>query len=297
MVSSTPKISIGMPVYNGEKYIRKALDSLLRQTFTDFELIISDNASTDRTREICLEYAKKDNRIRYYRNQENIGAAKNFNRLIELSSGEFFMWAGDHDMWDKTFLSRCLEVLMQNKNAVLCYAKAMIIGPDDNFLCFSPTSLDTSNLDNPWDRFRKTIHEAKFCDMIYGLIRLKALKETSGIATAISPDYLLLAELSLKGSFVQIPDALFSMRQNRPGETQHEAEKRQIEFMWPGRKRFLSAHVILQYIILMFRQLNLVRNTSFSFKKKLWLITDTISFFISHAKFLERISNAIFKKF
>src|SRR5688572_4039391 len=85
-----PKVSIGMPIYNGEKYIRRALDSLLDQTLTDFELIISDNASTDETRRICLEYASKDERIRYYRNDVTIEAVPNFNRVLNYASGQYF---------------------------------------------------------------------------------------------------------------------------------------------------------------------------------------------------------------
>lgn len=84
------RVSIGLPVYNGEQYLAKALDSLLAQTFTDFEVIISDNASTDRTSEICAAYLERDPRIRYYRNQQNIGAAPNFNRTFELATGMYF---------------------------------------------------------------------------------------------------------------------------------------------------------------------------------------------------------------
>jgi glycosyltransferase involved in cell wall biosynthesis len=92
MTSKIPRVSIGLPVFNGEKYLAEALDSILSQTYRDFKLIISDNASTDRTEQICREYAAKDRRIRYYRNEKNIGAPKNFNRVFELSSGKYFRW-------------------------------------------------------------------------------------------------------------------------------------------------------------------------------------------------------------
>ena len=90
MSSQRPRIAIGMPVYNGEKYIESAISSILAQTYTDFDFIISDNASTDRTQEICLTYAARDNRIRYHRNEVNLGAAPNYNRVFQLSSNEFF---------------------------------------------------------------------------------------------------------------------------------------------------------------------------------------------------------------
>ena len=96
MHRDVPLVSIGMPVFNGEDYVEAALDSILTQTFTNFELIISDNASTDRTEEICNDFADSDDRIRYYRQEKNLGAAANFNRVFELSSGKYFKWAA-HD--------------------------------------------------------------------------------------------------------------------------------------------------------------------------------------------------------
>ena len=92
------RVSIGMPVFNGEKYLRESIESILDQTYQNFELIISDNASTDRTQEICLEYARKDNRISYYRNDKNLGGPRNYNRVFELSSAEYFKWAAYDDV-------------------------------------------------------------------------------------------------------------------------------------------------------------------------------------------------------
>ena len=104
-----PRVSIGMPVYNGEEFLERALDSLLAQSFSDFELIISDNASQDKTQEICLRYAARDPRVKYYRNETNIGAAENFNRVFALSSGEYFKWAGHDDSWTPDYLERCVS--------------------------------------------------------------------------------------------------------------------------------------------------------------------------------------------
>src|SRR5207244_10480282 len=109
--SKMPRVSIGVPVYNGERYIAETLDSLLAQTFEDFELIISDNASHDRTEGICRAYAAKDSRIRYVRNSTNLGAARNYRLAVELSSGEYFRWANCDDLFAPTSLSRCVEVL------------------------------------------------------------------------------------------------------------------------------------------------------------------------------------------
>lgn len=99
-----PKVSVGLPVYNGEKYLPQAIKSLLAQTFAEFELIICDNASTDRTQEISRTFTKRDQRIRYHRNPNNLGAAANFNLSFRLSSGEYFKWAAD-DLCAPEFLA------------------------------------------------------------------------------------------------------------------------------------------------------------------------------------------------
>lgn len=104
-------VSIGMPVYNGEKYIREALDSLLGQSFANFELIISDNASTDGTEGICLEYAAQDARIRYIRQPKNLGALANFKFVLDEAQGEYFMWAAADDAWDPQCIGGMLEAM------------------------------------------------------------------------------------------------------------------------------------------------------------------------------------------
>jgi glycosyltransferase involved in cell wall biosynthesis len=110
-----PKVSIGMPVFNGEPFIREALDSLLAQTFTDFELIISDNGSTDGTEKICREYAASDPRIRYVRQPENRGAVFNFQYVLTEARGEYFMWAAHDDIWDSRWVEVLLPVSAENQ--------------------------------------------------------------------------------------------------------------------------------------------------------------------------------------
>ncbi len=109
MNTHKPPVAIGLPVFNAEKYLSQAVDSILAQTFSDFHLIISDNASTDRTQEICQAYAAQDNRIRYSRNHRNLGASPNFNRVFELSSHQYFKWAPHDDMIAPEFLARCVN--------------------------------------------------------------------------------------------------------------------------------------------------------------------------------------------
>lgn len=122
-----PRVSIGMPVYNGERFIRIALDSLLAQTFTDFELIISDNASTDKTGEICEEYAEKDNRIRYVRQEENKGASFNFKFVLQQARGGYFMWAAHDDEWDRPFVEACVRGLESSQDKGLAFTNIVNI--------------------------------------------------------------------------------------------------------------------------------------------------------------------------
>ena len=117
ILKKLPQVSIGMPVYNGEKFIREALDSLLAQTFTDFELIISDNASMDGTEAICREYAERDQRIRYVRQAENRGPAANFRFVLDEAVGEYFMWAAADDVWTSRFIENCSQMLINDHSA------------------------------------------------------------------------------------------------------------------------------------------------------------------------------------
>ena len=123
MADRKPFICIGMPVYNGEMFIRQALDSLLAQSYENFQLIISDNASTDATREICEEYAIKDIRIKYLRQKKNLGATNNFKYVLEQASGDYFMWAAHDDEWDARFIDTLIKVLEANKNVSVLFVK------------------------------------------------------------------------------------------------------------------------------------------------------------------------------
>lgn len=121
-LAHAPAVSIGMPVYNGAEYIREALDSLLAQTFTDFELIISDNASTDITADICREFMQRDSRVHYTRQADNLGAISNFQFVLSGASGKYFMWAACDDRWAPTFLERTVAVLESDEGCDLAFS-------------------------------------------------------------------------------------------------------------------------------------------------------------------------------
>lgn len=212
-----PRVSIGLPVYNGEKYIREALDSILVQTYTDFELIISDNASIDKTPEICQEYASKDPRIRYFRNEKNQGAAWNFNRVFELSGGDYFKWAAHDDLLEPEFLSRCVEILDKNPSVVLCYSKVKIIDDQRKILENFDPNLKIDSI-SPHKRFKDLIKFNR-CFEIFGLIRTNMLRKTPVMGNYSHGDGVLMVRLGLLGRLYKIPEYLFSIRKHTDQST------------------------------------------------------------------------------
>jgi glycosyltransferase involved in cell wall biosynthesis len=207
-----PTISIGIPVYNGENYLAAALDSILAQSFSDFELIISDNASTDATAEVCRKYQARDARIRYYRNQTNLGAARNHNQVFEFSSGKYFKWASHDDVLAPDFLSRCVSVLERDPFVVLSYAKITLIDDFNNRTSPLQETLASVASSSPSERFGGVILHDRLCADIYGVIRSEALRKTSLIGPYVGSDRTLRAELALLGRFHEVPEYLFFLR-------------------------------------------------------------------------------------
>jgi glycosyltransferase involved in cell wall biosynthesis len=208
-----PKVSIGLPVYNGEKYLEETLQSLVGQTFTDFELIISDNDSTDRTRAICERYAAMEPRIRYYRNETNRGAAWNFNRVFQLSRGEYFKWAAHDDLCAKDYLEKCVAVMEHDLSIVLCHSKVHPIDAEGKILPNGEPPLQVLSR-YPHERHRNVL-QANMCYEIFGLIRSCILRHTPLMGNFAHGDGILLAWLGLWGRFYEIPEYLFFSRRHR----------------------------------------------------------------------------------
>lgn len=210
MSNSLRRLSIGLPVYNGEKFIRESIDCILNQTFQDFELIISDNASTDNTEEICREYAAKDNRIRYYRNATNIGCARNFNRAFELSTGEYFKWVAYDDLHAPDFLQKCIEILDQDPTVVLCHSHTYYIDEQGKFIQTYDIKFKTDS-SKPQERFQELLTK-HYCYQIYGVIRADAIRKSPYIIGCGAADAIFLLRLALLGRFYEIPEYLFFAR-------------------------------------------------------------------------------------
>jgi glycosyltransferase involved in cell wall biosynthesis len=207
-----PRVSVAIPVYNGENYLAQAIDSILVQTFTDFELIISDNASTDHTEEISREFMRKDARIRYFRNAQNLGAAPNFNRCIYLAVGKYFKWAAHDDVCLPNYLKLCVDLLDSDDSIVLCHTASRFI--DARGAEFRDYTLEDNRFASfdPIERFHNTIDQEHWCISVFGLMRRDVLVNSVKIASNIGSDRNLLADLALQGRIVHIPSVQFLSR-------------------------------------------------------------------------------------
>jgi len=204
-----PTVTIGLPVYNGEEYLAQAIDSLLAQTFQDFELVISDNGSTDQTQAICERYMAADQRIRYVRSPVNRGAAWNYNHVFALAQGKYFRWTSHDDLCAPTHLERCVAILKAKPEVVLCYPKSLFIDEAGDEVRKHEDGMNFRAI-KPHERLQDFLPGA--CNPIFGLIRMDALKTTSLIGSYVGSDEILLWQLVLRGQFYEVPEYLFYRR-------------------------------------------------------------------------------------
>ena len=228
-----PIVSVGVPVYNGEKYLAATLDTLLAQSLQDLEIVISDNASTDRTPEICRRYQARDDRVRYFRNARNVGAARNFNRCVELARAPLFHGGACDDLYAPRFFERCVDALERDPGMVLSYPRTRMIDEDGQPLTFdrernrwidrygevpmSPPSAHIGTAASSERRFREVLWPMGWSLPLCGVIRKAALLETALYRNYYGADKVLLAELALQGRFHQVPEELFGKRVHRGG--------------------------------------------------------------------------------
>jgi glycosyltransferase involved in cell wall biosynthesis len=223
------KVTIGLPVYNGENYLCEAVDSILAQTFGDFELIISDNASTDRTEEICRGYARQDSRIRYIRQPRNLGAVKNFNAIAAMADCEYFKWGAHDDLLHPRFLEECVDAMDSDPRVVLASPGTMLIDEDSAPLpyaaelgclvdrqggCYPVQPERNGDLASPDTvaRFEALVLRTVLCVEIFGLIRKSALDRIPLQRSYLGSDKVFLARLCLLGPFWMGKEPFFLRR-------------------------------------------------------------------------------------
>lgn len=243
MQNQPPLISIGLPVYNGENFISQAFDCILAQTITDFEVIITDNASQDATESICRKYAAQDGRIRYLRNERNLGAADNFNLGFKLSRGQYFKWVTHDDLWSPTFLERCLAALEREPNAVLAFPRISFVQSDGALIRRQGKS-DLSILQAQARNRIKQIVDFQVDDdgvfwAVFGLIKRSALEKTGLIGKFDASDQVLLLELLLLGGFCQVPEDLFFRREHPESYSKRldRTGKERVAWFWPEHRK------------------------------------------------------------
>src|SRR5271168_1127589 len=218
-------VSIGLPVYNGENYLRLALESLLAQEYEHFELMISDNGSKDGTEAICREFAARDARIRYVRHAENRGSPWNFKYVVEQARGEYFLWAAHDDLWSPSFLGKCVERMERHPAAVLCCTEINFIdGAGRRSIHYA----NYKNIETLGKSATGRIHEliARIgWFAIYGLMRTEATRKISLGISDYGCDVILLLELLLQGDFVKVPERLFYFRIVMEGKTPEDYQE------------------------------------------------------------------------
>lgn len=213
---ATPSVSVGLPVFNGERYLAAAIEAHLAQTFRDFELVVRDNASTDGTEAIARAAAARDPRVRYLRLTENVGALANFNGLVAEARGRFFKWAAADDLVAPELLARALAVLERDPGVVMCHSHTRIIDADGTAIGDYTYPPGHAEQPQPSARFADVLREDRWCFALFGVMRTDVLRSTALLQELVGADRVVLAELALRGRFAIVPEHLFSNR-DHPG--------------------------------------------------------------------------------
>lgn len=231
-MSTTPRLTIGLPVYNGEKYVAESIEALLGQSFTDFELIISDNASTDATGDICRRYEKQDPRVRYFRQPCNLGLAPNVNFIIGQARGELYKEASHDDLYARDLLERCIQALDEYPQVVLAHSWTAKVDGSGKVTEAYEYPLTTATPQAP-ERFRSILFDSGGDDD-YGVIRMNVLRRTAMKESYHHSDRTIIAEIGLHGPFYQVPDWLY-FRRDHPGQNSRATMRHRCANMDPRR--------------------------------------------------------------
>ena len=291
MDNSHVLVSIGVPVYNGERFLRFALESLLSQTHTNIEIIISDNASTDATEDICRSYAARDKRIQYYRNEKNFGAARNYNITVEKAKGKYFKWAAHDDMCDPMLIEKCVDVLEREPKVSLAYPQTIII--DDNG-DFKSNHEDKFNFREPeahlrWVQFCKAPLD---CNAVFGVMRTDTLKKTPRIGAYESSDRVLLGEMALRGEIAEVQGRLFLRRYHgRISTNVHATKESMAKWFDPASTgHFSRTKRFVEYMKSIFRP-------SMSFVQRVYCMYHLTLFYLQPVRWIRLVKGLFVARF
>jgi glycosyltransferase involved in cell wall biosynthesis len=270
MTDRSPKVSIGIPVRNGGAFFADCLDSVSAQTFGDFEVIISDNASTDDTGEIARSFAERDHRFRYVRFELNQGAAANWNRVVELATGAYFKWLAADDLIAPTYLERCVAVLDRQPEIVLVTPQIQLIDAEgrplkpiagtDRYLAPHGETMAAPHAPmtdlasrSALRRFRSVVlflTDPELAANAVGLVRLEGIRATMLYEPYVGADKVALAQLSLIGRFGSVPEPLSSWRihPDHLGSKSPAEFRRQLDPTWTGRYPLMGLRQLIGYL-------------------------------------------------
>jgi glycosyltransferase involved in cell wall biosynthesis len=273
-----PMVCIGLPVYNGERYLRESLDALLAQTFTDFELVISDNASTDTTAEICREYAERDPRIRYIRQSHNIGAAPNHNFVASQARGRYFKWASHDDLYHPELIEQCVQALEEHPEVVLAHCWDAYVDESGETTSLAPYLLDTAN-PSARARLRSLLFTPGGNDF-YGVIRTEVLRRVRPHQTYYNADRTFMAGLVLAGRFHQVPRILY-FRREHPGRASHGTRRARAAALGPGRANRIRNPMVRMYVEYVLDFARAVWAAPVSTRERVWCLLEVARWALS----------------
>ncbi len=218
-MNKTPLVSMGLPLYNGEDYLAATLDTLLAQTYENFELIIVDNASTDGSIAICQEYMARDSRIQLHQNEKNLGAARNYNLAFEFSKGRYFKWVAHDDPMEPTAIERCVTVLESDPDVIMAYPRTILIDGAGDVIEYHDDQFHLM-MAEPHLRLRQSMVSSAWCHPVFGLVRTEVLARTGLIGNFPSSDKVLLGEFALQGKCYEVGEHLAYRRLHEKNSTE-----------------------------------------------------------------------------
>ena len=250
-MSRVPRVSVGLPVRDGETFLGAAIESVLGQTFGDLELVIADNASTDSTPEICRRYASADSRVRVQRNDTNLGASRNFNLALQLSRAPLFRWMAADDLLESTCLARCVEAFEADDSIVLAHTDVKIIDENDRIKLHFRYPVGHAGSERPSDRFLDVVRLDRWCAELFGLMRADVLRSTRLLDRYVASDRILRAEMALRGRFGIVPQPLF-LNRDHPGRSVRALPAHHLRGEWfdpalEGRRLLPHWRILAEY--------------------------------------------------
>ncbi|MEZ5848448.1 MAG: glycosyltransferase family 2 protein [Geminicoccaceae bacterium] len=235
--NSRPLVTIGIPVFNGAAYLEDAIRSAMNQTFTDLEIVVSDNASTDSTPAILERLAGEDRRIRVFRNETNLGAAPNYNRCHEEARGVYFKWLAHDDRMKPGYLAAMIETLEAHPEAVLVNAITDYIDDNGDRFATYDSELRKASGDDPVARFAEMVLRSHSCVDFFGVCRMEALDGSLLHGPFHGADRAFLAQMALRGRLLQVREPLIEMREHSQRYTRIQQKVRDREGWHDARRK------------------------------------------------------------